>query len=485
MLCKASKVYEKSDALVLPIEEGKGITVDMPAEWKEAVALAAEGFTGKKSEIKTITLPIDGKLCSLVLVGIGKENEIPKYRFMAFAAAAQECKKIKAKSVTVLMDNAPDLCKCKAVKAKAVEAFHLANYSFNQFKSKPVYSSLEEVLFVSSDAAMEAAVQEGNHCAAGIIKARDLVNTPAMAMPPAALVEEAVKAGEDCGFTVRTLEKQEIIDKKMGAFWAVAKGAAVEPKLIIMEYKGAPESEKSVALVGKGMMYDSGGFNLKSSMTYAYGDMAGAAAVVGAMMAVASEKLKVNVYGVIPSCENILSRDAYLPGDVVTAYNGKTIEIDNTDAEGRMVLADALTYAFRDLDVDMAFDIATLTGAVATALGRRTAAYMSNDDTVRELLKKASHISCEKMWELPLDEELMPSISSHIADIKNNSGSANMGGGTIIGGLFLQEFVEGKPWAHLDIAALSSEMGGQPHAARGGTGFGASLLYHIVKQLEK
>ncbi len=485
MLCKASQEYKLSDALVLPVEEGKGILIDLPEEWKEAAALAAENFSGKKSELKTITLPLEGKLRSLILVGLGKETEIPKYRFLAFAGAAQECKKLKAATVAVLMDNAGELCSCSAVKAKAVEAFHLANYSFNQFKSHPVSSPVEEVTFVSSDAAMEAAVQEGNHCAAGVMKARDLVNIPAMAMTPEALAAEVRKAGAACGFNVRTLEKQEIIDRRMGAFWAVAKGAAEEPKLIVMEYHGAPAEERSVALVGKGMMYDSGGFNLKSSMTYAYGDMAGAAAVVGAMMAIASEKLAVNVYGVIPACENILSRDAYLPGDVVTALNGKTIEIDNTDAEGRMVLADALTYAFRDLKVDMAFDIATLTGAVSTALGKRTAAYMTNDPAVRELLNAASRVSCEKMWELPLDEELLPSLSSHIADIKNNCGSTNMGGGTILGGLFLQEFVDGKPWAHLDIAALSSETGNQPHTARGGTGFGASLLYHVVKQLEK
>ncbi len=485
MLCKARKTYETADTLILPVEEGKGIVIDLPEEWKEAAVLAAEGFSGKRSELKTITLPLKGKLRSLILIGLGKEQEIPKYRFLAFATAAQECKKVKAHSAAVLMDNAAELCACPAVKAKAVEAFHLAHYAFNQFKSHPVDSVLEEVRFVSADEAMEAAVREGNHCAAGVMKARDLVNTPAMAMTPEAFAAEVRKAGTACGFSVRTLEKQEIIDRKMGAFWAVAKGAAEEPKLIVMEYHGAPASQKSVALVGKGMMYDSGGFNLKSSMTYAYGDMAGAAAVVGAMMAIAKEKLAVNVYGVIPACQNILSRDAYLPGDVVTAYNGKTVEIDNTDAEGRMVLADALTYAFRDLKVEMAFDIATLTGAVSTALGKRTAAYMTNDDRVRELLKAASHVSCEKMWELPLDEELLPSISSHIADIKNSVGSTNMGGGSIVGGLFLQEFVGGKPWAHLDIAALSSETGSQPHTARGGTGFGASLLYHVVKQLEK
>ena len=233
-------------------------------------------------------------------------------------------------------------------------------------------------------------------------------------------------------------------------------------------------------------MYDSGGYNLKSSLTYLYTDMAGGGAVLGAMIAIAKAKLKVNVYGIIPACENILSRDAYLPGDVVTAMNGKTVEVDNTDAEGRMVLADALTYAFRELKVSKAIDAATLTGAVTVALGTRTAAYMTNDDELRQLINTASRRSCEKMWELPLDEELRPSLNSHIADIKNSVGSSNMGGGSIVGGLFLQEFVDGKAWAHLDIAAVNRDLSGsQPHSAKGGSGFGASLMYHIVKQLQK
>ena len=151
-----------------------------------------------------------------------------------------------------------------------------------------------------------------------------------------------------------------------------------------------------------------------------------------------------------------------------------------------MVLADAITYAFRVCGADMAIDAATLTGAVTTALGKRTAAYMTNDDTIRQLITKASRRSCEKMWELPLDEELMPSLSSHIADIKNSVGASNMGGGSIVGGLFLQEFVDGKPWAHLDIAAVNRDLSGsQPYSAKGGSGFGASLMYHIVKQLQK
>lgn len=487
MICKATTELNEYNALVIPVEEGKGIVIDLPETVKEAVALAAEGFRGKKSETKVLTLPVDGKLLSVILIGLGDGSGHPKNRFTAFAVAMQECKKVKAPKVTVLMDNAPNLTKCPNVKMKAVEAFHLAGYSFNEFKTNPVACPVEEVSFLSADVeAMAHAVWEGGICAEGTMKARDVVNTPSMAMSPEDLAAEARKAGAACGFNVKVLEKEEILAHKMGAFWAVGKGSAHEPRLIIMEYHGTDPDEAAIALVGKGVMYDSGGYNLKSSLTYLYTDMAGGGAVLGAMIAIAKAKLKVNVYGVIPACDNILSRDAYLPGDVVTAMNGKTIEVDNTDAEGRMVLADALTYAFNVLKVEKAIDAATLTGAVTAALGTRTAGYMTNDDELRQLINTASRRSCEKMWELPLDEELRPSLNSHIADIKNSVGGSSMGGGSIVGGLFLQEFAEGRPWAHLDIAAVNRDLSGsQPHSAKGGSGFGASLMYHIVKQLQK
>lgn len=487
MIGKAITKLENYDALVIPVEEGKGILIELPEAVREAASLAAADFKGKKSDTKVLTMPVDGKLVSLVLIGLGDGSGILKDRFLAFAQAAQKCKEVKAVRVSVLMDNAPELTKCPFAKEKAVEAFHLANYSFNEFKSQPEVSSVEEVSFLCADEeAMTAAVEEAANCAAGILKTRDVVNTPAMDMTPEQMASEARKAGASCGFSVKVLGKSEILSNNMGAFWAVAKGSAHEPRLIVMEYHGAPADETSIALVGKGMMYDSGGFNLKKSMTYMYTDMAGGGAVLGAMMAIAKNKLKVNVYGIIPACQNILSRDAYLPGDIITAMNGKKIEVDNTDAEGRMVLADAITYAFRVCKVDRVIDIATLTGAVGTALGKRTAAYMTNDDCIRQLIQKASRRACEKMWELPLDEELMPSLSSHIADIKNSVGASSMGGGSIIGGLFLQEFTDNKPWAHLDIAALAGAEGGYiPTSPKGSTGFGVSLMYHIVKQLEK
>ncbi len=486
MICKAITALNEYDALIVPVEEGKGIVTELPSTLREAATLAAESFEGKKSQLKVLTLPVEGKLVTLMLLGLGDGSGILKNRFVAFAAAAKQCKELKVKKVTVLMDNAPNLLSCHCAKEKAVEAFHLANYTFEQYKSKAAPSPVQEVSFLSvEEAAMSAAVEEANICAEGIMKARDVINTPTMDMSPDDMAQEAIKAGEVCGFKVTVLGKEEILANKMGALWAVGKGSAHEPRFIIMEYKGAEDCDTAIALVGKGVMYDSGGYNLKSSLTYLYTDMAGGGAVLGAMMAIAKAKLKVNVYGLIPACENMLSRDAYLPGDVVTSMSGKTIEVDNTDAEGRVVLADALTYAFRVLNVEKAIDAATLTGAVTSALGTRTAAFMTNDEELRQLINTASANSCEKMWELPLDEELRPSLNSHIADIKNSVGSSNMGGGSIVGGLFLQEFAEGN-WAHLDIAAVNRDYSGsQPYAPKGASGFGASLMYHIAKQLQK
>lgn len=487
MICTAIKEWDQYQAVVLPVEQGKGLQIELPAEWQEAAALAMENFTGKKSELKSLTLPIKGKLCSLILLGLGDGSGHPKNRFTAFAYAMQECKKLKAESVVIAMDNAPELCRSQKAKRAAVEAFLLAGYQFQRFKTAAEPCPVKELHFLCQDTeAMEQAVWEGTLCAEGTMKARDVVNTPSMAMSPEDLAEEARQAGAACGFSVEVLGKEEILAHEMGAFWAVGKGSSKEPRLIVMNYQGADADTAAVALVGKGVMYDSGGYNLKSSLTYLYTDMAGGAAVLGAMTAIAKAKLKVNVYGIIPACENLLTQDSYLPGDIVRAMNGKTVEVDNTDAEGRMVLADALTYAFRVLNVEKAIDIATLTGAVTSALGTRTAAYMTNDEALGQQIKEASWDSCEKMWELPLDEELRPSLNSHIADIKNSVGASNMGGGSIVGGLFLQEFVDGKPWAHLDIAAVNRDLSGsQPHAAKGGSGFGAALLYHIVKRMQK
>ena len=269
----------------------------------------------------------------------------------------------------------------------------------------------------------------------------------------------------------------------MKAFLEVARGSDREPKVIAMSYYGNPESPEVLGLVGKGLCYDSGGYSLKPStgMETMHTDMGGAGAVIGAISAIAKMRRKVNVTAVVAACENILSAHAYHPGDIIDSMAGKTIEINNTDAEGRVTLADAVTFAIREQKATHIIDVATLTGAAITALGNEITAVVSDSDTLWEKVQRAAGPSCEKVWRLPVDDVLGKALDSKIADMRNSSGRA---AGTICGGMFIQKFAEGLPWLHLDIAG-TSYTDGNTTCSFGATGVGVRLLYHTAKNCEK
>jgi leucyl aminopeptidase len=250
-----------------------------------------------------------------------------------------------------------------------------------------------------------------------------------MRMTPEKLAEEAKKAGANSGFEVTVYDKPEIEKLNMNAFLSVGKGSVNTPKLIVMEYNGSKSSEK-LGLVGKGLTYDSGGYSIKpsKSMSTMHSDMAGAAAVIGAMSIIASMELKVNIVAVVAACENRISHEAYLPGDILESMSGKFIEVNNTDAEGRLTLADAVTYIKDKHKVNSIVDLATLTGAIITALGKYRAGSFTNNDDLHEKIEKASNISGEKIWRLPCDEELRQSIESNVADIRNSTQGSTIGG---------------------------------------------------------
>ena len=302
-------------------------------------------------------------------------------------------------------------------------------------------------------------------------------------MTPAQLATEALLAGADSGFHVKIYDLAEIEKLGMKAFLEVARGSDREPKVIAMSYYGNPESPEVLGLVGKGLCYDSGGYSLKPStgMETMHTDMGGAGAVIGAISAIAKMKRKVNVTAVVAACENILSAHAYHPGDIIDSMAGKTIEINNTDAEGRVTLADAVTFAIREQKATHIIDVATLTGAAITALGHEITAAVSDSDALWEKTQKAAEPSCEKVWRLPVDEVLGKALDSKVADMRNSSGRA---AGTICGGMFIQKFAEGLPWLHLDIAG-TSYTDGTAVCPFGATGVGVRLLYHVAKNCEK
>lgn len=489
-LIKLTQQDTKYDALIIPFGKAMELAVSIPEGIASSVDAATKAglFKGESEEIYKLSMLWEDKIVNVVLVGLGEEGKADNRSvFIAFSKAFAACKDLKAKIVRVMLDNAKACAKDYEIAEKICEAAVLANYEFDCYKSEAKINTVEKIEFEASFDRFEEALKEAKICAESTTIARDLINQPPMFMTPAQLAEEAKTIGKKCNMEVLVFHKPDIEELAMNAFLAVGKGSVNTPKLIVMRYFGDRDNKEIIGLVGKGVMYDSGGYSLKppSSLPTMHGDMSGAAAVIGAMKAIAQMSLKANVVGIIAACENRISGDAYLPGDILKSMAGKYIEMNNSDAEGRLTLADAITYAIREQKADKVIDIATLTGAVITALGNKTAGIISNDDELTKLAEKASRISCEKVWRLPADRELRHVLNSSIADIKNSAMGSSAGGGTILGGLFLQEFVEDKPWLHIDIAGTNWAQEDLPYCIKGGVGFGTSLLYNMIKLSSK
>ena len=309
----------------------------------------------------------------------------------------------------------------------------------------------------------------------------DIVNEPSNIIYPEELAKICKRAGEKFGFEVEVLNRKEIEKLEMKAFLEVAKGSEKSPKFIIMRYKGNSNNNEILGLVGKGLTYDSGGYSIKptDSMYRMNTDMAGSAAVLGAISAIAKRKMKVNVIAVIAACENLISGNAYKPGDIIGSMAEKTIEVLNTDAEGRLTLADALYYIVDVEKVTKVIDIATLTGAAIIALGHCVTPCVTNNKEFFNKLKKAADISGERIWELPSYDDYKELIKSEVADLKNVGGKA---AGTITGALFVGEFTKGIPWIHMDIAGTSYIEKATGYYPKGATGAGVRILYNMAKE---
>ncbi|MCX5841060.1 MAG: leucyl aminopeptidase, partial [Deltaproteobacteria bacterium] len=312
--------------------------------------------------------------------------------------------------------------------------------------------------------------------------ARDLVSTPSNEMTPSDLAREAeTMAAARKKVHVRILDVQDMKKLGMNALLAVASGSCQPPKFIILEYRGGRKWQAPVALVGKGLTFDSGGISIKPSekMDEMKSDMAGGAAVMGAIMAAAELKLPVNVVGLIPATENLPGGRAYKPGDILKSLSGQTIEVITTDAEGRLILADALTYASRYKPAAV-IDLATLTGACIVALGDQVIGMLGTDDSLKDKIRKAADMTGERVWELPLWEDYHELIKSDVADFKNSAGRA---GGAITAAAFLSKFVGNVPWVHLDIAGPSWLTKDKPYIPKGASGVGVRLMVQVLRDL--
>jgi len=426
---------------------------------------------------------LDGNIKHVLVFGLGKSIDLDMEKIRKLAAIAnKKASELKPGKLSVFI---PELSgkDYPSIVRSVVEGLMLSDYSFDKYKEKKS-KGLNEIMLntVLSGAPVIHAVKEAQTLVECTNIARDLINEPANVMYPEQLAEEAVKLGEKYGFETKIIKEKEIEKLKMNAYLAVAKAAEKRPRLIVLKYMGDPKNKEITGLVGKGLTYDTGGLALKpaTGMVAMKCDMGGSASVIGAMSAIAAMKLKANVITVVAACENSIGGNAYRNGDIINSMAEKTIEVLNTDAEGRLTLVDAVTYAIRKQKVTRIVDVATLTGAVLVALGNSTTGVVSNNDKFFKELEKASENSGEQVWRLPHFQEYSDMLKSHIADLKNIGN--NRMAGTITAGLFIKEFVEDKPWIHLDIAGTAWRDSPESYNAIGGTGAGVRLLYELVKK---
>jgi len=462
---------------------GKGKTLAVFAFEEEVPADAkADGFKGK--ELSTLLYrPLHPKPSERVLfIGLGKKTELTDETLRK--AATRALRGAEALSLQHIDVQAPSFSTPSSLQA-FVEGLYLGTYRFDRHKSSDENNksiSSVTVWLEGASKTSSSTVEKARIYSEATMLARDLINEPPSRMNPARLAEEAAKAIRS-PLTIKVFETKELEKLGMGAILGVGVGGLVPPRLVEIIYKPAKKAKKIVALVGKGITFDSGGLSLKpaASMETMKDDMSGAAAVLGVMTAVAQLQPDVEVRGYMAIAENMPGGKAQKPGDVVKAFNGKTIEVLNTDAEGRLVLSDALSYACSKKP-DVVIDIATLTGACVVALGHKVSAVMTNTPELYDALREAGNLAGEKFWELPLEKEYAGDVKSKIADLQN-IGKRRGEAGTIIGGLFLQEFVDGRPWAHIDIAGPSWTDSDQPYCPTGGTGHPVRTLLHYIESL--
>ena len=426
----------------------------------EQVQAAVEAYADKHEDmfaigtISELVIPQGEGLLTVVVAGCGVGAECKPVAFRK--AAVEAARALHQAKVTQAVVAAPILTNAKrgAYLEAVVEGLYLGAYTFTEFKSEAKAAPECTVTLCSAIPEAEALVAKAQVSAEAVCFTRDLVNRPGNVVNPEVMANAASKLAEELPLEVEVLDEVQMAERKMGAILAVGQGSANPPRMITLKYNGA-DAAPYVAYVGKGITFDSGGISIKpdDGMGEMKDDMSGAGAVLGAMKAIATLGLKCNVIGILACAENMPGGRAQRPGDIVRAANGKTIEVISTDAEGRMVLADAVDYACK-LGAQKVIDIAALTGAVIIALGKETSGIVSNDDALVEQIKKAGKFAGENYWQLPSLPECKEAIKSDVADLLNSAGRP---GGCITGGLFIGEFVaKGIPWAHLDIGGTST-----------------------------
>lgn len=439
-------------------------------------------FTGKEGELASLYNPGGFEADRVVMVGLGDRTKVNADSFRKAAGIASRYKGLKSSTSAAFYLGKTEK---EDYFQAAIEGYLLGSYRLLEFKSGEDSKDkdlLTEVTFLvgnkKSLRRVEKAVEKGRVFAECQNLVRTLASTPSNHLTPRLLAERSRKLAKSHGFTCQVLDEKAIAREKMGALLSVAAGATEPPRFIILEYKGAAANRKPIVLVGKGVTFDTGGISLKPglNMHEMKSDMSGAAVVLAAVTAAARLKLRQNIIGLLPATENMPSGTATKPGDVITSRKGLTVEVINTDAEGRLILADALDYAGK-YKPQAVIDIATLTGAALIVLGYVGAPIMGNNPRLLKKIKDAADNTAEKVWELPIWNEYRECMKSPIADVQNSYGRP---GGTITAAAFLENFIGDYPWAHIDIASVDVERAGRPYVPKGITGVGLRLLADVL-----
>jgi len=487
---------EKTELLVLPFyEKEKELNEDIELLDNKLDGIISYALKNKdfEGELGTTLILYPGERIPakrIVLLGVGKkkESDLDNIR-EAFGTAALKSKEMKIKKLTIF--------KCleenkkyshSEISAAIVDSILMAYYSFEHLKTGKKKNKIEvkEIKVLedrrSNVREVLAGASYGKIRAEAANYTRELQSEPANRATPSYLEEEAKKIAEENKLKCSILDEKELKKLGLNLFLSVAKGSKEPSKLIILEYR-ISDKAKTIALVGKGITFDSGGISIKPSqnmekMKY---DMSGGGAVLGIMKAIGKIKPEVNVIGAVPATENLPGGSATKPGDIIYSYSGKTVEIINTDAEGRLVLADSLSYVIKQYKPSAIIDVATLTGACVVALGHHASGLMGNNTHLIKKIKEAAEKTGEKVWELPLWDAYSKQLKSDFADLKN---IGNRYGGAITAGAFLKEFVGKTPWAHLDIAGTAYDTEKKPYLVKGPTGVGTRLILELLKNWE-
>ncbi|GAU77235.1 leucyl aminopeptidase [Fusibacter sp. 3D3] len=474
------------DAMVLLVDESLELPSELPADLSSELMSYMKGlkdkasYKGKIGEINYGTIKVKNDYLNIAILGLGNNDTFSTIKLQngladIFRSLKTKCSKsilIMARLITQYMDSS------RKRTVLMSESLIMADYEFSEYKSDFEAKQVEHIYLLGDFE--KGALEEGVILGESNKIARHLINLPANKLTPLHLAELVKSYGNINGFEVILKNKSEIEALEMNAFLEVAKGSSQPPVLIIMKYTGNPGSDHRLGYVGKGLTYDSGGLSIKptSGMVTMKDDMGGAAAVIGAMIAISKLNLKVNVTAVIAACENMISGASYKPGDIISSMAKKSIFIGNTDAEGRLTLVDAVHYIVEKEDVSAVIDVATLTGAAIHCLGHDATCAISNNDDYYEVVSKSFAKANEHVWRLPIFDEYKALLKHHEADLTNTAGSP----GTITAGLFIGEFVQDKPWVHLDIAGTAFTDKQVGIYTKGGTGVAVRPLYYVAKK---